>query len=47
MTTIHALLHRKALAPALHSRRRHPSRFSYLDRAEMHREMLRLQGQHS
>lgn len=42
MTTIHALLRRKAVAPALRSRRRYPSRFSYLDRAEMQREMLRL-----
>jgi hypothetical protein len=42
MTAIHALLHRKAHTPASRSRRRYPSRFSYLDRAEMQREMLRL-----
>ncbi|WP_269770320.1 hypothetical protein [Mycobacterium dioxanotrophicus] len=42
MTTIHALLRRKALPAASRSRRRYPSRFSYLDRAEMQREMLRL-----
>jgi hypothetical protein len=42
MTTIHALLHRRAHAPVFRSRRRYPSRFSYLDRAEMQREMLRL-----
>lgn len=42
MTTIHALLHRKAPASASRLRRRYPSRFSYLERAEMHREMLRL-----
>ncbi|WP_286159441.1 hypothetical protein [Mycobacterium sp. 852013-50091_SCH5140682] len=42
MTTIYALLHRKAPVGASRSRRRYPSRFSYLERAEMQREMLRL-----